>query len=155
MKYAISILIILSLACYTGTDNAYAQNVRMGPQVERNIQGIQFGLSASYVSGKSFALGFYHQLEANVYRESSGRYAREINGLILDFPIVIDKKLSLVGRLKPSLANRQFFLVIPATEMQFRAVRFLFVAGEISYRAGYPAFAIKTNVIINHKKQQL
>jgi hypothetical protein len=125
-----------------------AQRISLGPHIEKNIKGSQLGISSSLVFKKHFAVGFYHQHEFNKFPEQVNENY-DLSGIIIDFPLYIDTRLNLIGRLKPSLANQRFIMVIPAIETQFLIVEFLQVAGEVSYRAGYPAFAIKTNFLFN------
>ncbi len=139
------------IACIIIATNTHAQKLTIGILAEKNCYGMQAGSSMAVTFPKLFTVGAFFQQEVKQATESDNRTI-QLAGVLIDFPLIADERLALIGRVKPSIANEKFIVVIPAIETQVKIFDFLQLTGEVSYRAGNPAVALKTNLIISTNK---
>jgi hypothetical protein len=136
-------LLIILLFASTVTQG---QTLVLSTGVEKTVADTESQFMMGYQSKKQWAIGTFYQNSLNKFINENTNKQSYWYGAFTTLSIAKSEKISFYAMLRAGLMSEQFVVVVPSLETKIKVSKWLAVGVASSYRQGYPAFSIKTQI---------
>ncbi len=137
---------ILIVILFSFSATIQAQTLVLSTGIEKTVADTESQLMMGYQSKKQWAIGTFYQNSLNKFINENNRDQSFWYGAFTTLSIAKSDKISFYAMARIGLIDEQFIVVVPSLETKIKISKCFSVGVASSYRQGYPAFSIKTQI---------
>lgn len=137
-------ILVVILLSFSAT--IQAQTLVLSTGIEKTVADTESQFMMGYQSKKQWAIGTFYQNSLNNFTNENNREQSYWYGAFTTLSIAKSEKVSFYAMVRGGLMNEQFVVLVPSLETKIKISKWLAVGVASSYRQGYPAFSIKTQI---------
>jgi hypothetical protein len=126
--------------------NVHAQSFTVSAGLEKTVASTESQFMFGYQTKKQWVMGTFYQHNFSQFTNEGLTDNYFWYGAFVGWPLAKSEKLSFYALLRSGLMERQFVVIVPSLETNIKVSKRLAVGVTSSFRKGYPAFSIKTQI---------